>query len=77
MLPRSITKLFWDVDTATLDIEKNERLIVSRLLNYGTLEGWRWLVRTYGKARVAAWLHSGTRLGVRPSARRLAELLFM
>jgi hypothetical protein len=72
----SVTKYFWDVDARTLDQVKHERLIVSRLLNYGELCDWRWLSRTYGKDRIAALLHSESRLGIREPAFRLAKLVF-
>jgi hypothetical protein len=66
---------FWDVDAQTLDLRRHERLIISRLLNYGTLDDWRWLIRAYGKDHLANLLRSSSRLGIRESARRLAAVV--
>jgi hypothetical protein len=76
MISPTLTKYFWDLDPATLDERKHERLVISRVLNYGRMADWRWLARTYGKHHVSAILHSGVRLGLREPARRLANLLF-
>lgn len=32
--------IFWDVDVNTLDINKNKRYIVQRVLEYGLLKDW-------------------------------------
>ena len=76
MVSPSAAKYFWDLDPTTLDEKRHERLIISRLLNYGQLEDWCWLLHTYGKDRLTAMLHSEGRLGVRESARRLAGVIF-
>jgi len=76
MLPTATQKYFWEVKPGTLDARKHGRLIISRLLNYGRLDDWRWLVRTYGKNRLSVLLQSDSRLGTRESARNLAQILF-
>lgn len=76
MISSSAAKYFWDIDPRTLDDAKHARLIISRLLNYGRLDDWRWLERTYGKPRLASALHSESRMGIREPARRLAKLMF-
>ncbi len=40
--------LFWDVDASTLDIEKHQNLIVSRVLEYGMLDDFRQLQSYFG-----------------------------
>lgn len=76
MLPLVAQKYFWDVNPHTLDVRKHERFIISRLLNYGRLAEWRWLIHTYGKNRLSTILQSDSRLAVRQSVRRLAEIVF-
>jgi hypothetical protein len=76
MISPDAAKYFWDVDPSLLDEKKHERLIISRILNYGDLADWRWLAGTYGKGRVLAVVRSGGRLGLREPARRLADLIF-
>jgi hypothetical protein len=76
MISPSAAKYFWDMDPSTLDQQKHSRLIISRLLNYGRLNDWRWLLHTYGKSRLSTALYTDTRLGIREPARRLAGLIF-
>lgn len=47
-LPASIQKLLWDADIRSLDERVHRRLIMERVLNYGALADWRWLVARYG-----------------------------
>jgi hypothetical protein len=76
MISSAAAKYFWDVDPKSLDIQKHERLIISRLINYGTLDDWRWLASTYGKERIARALHARGRTSIRTEARYLAEIVF-
>ena len=76
MISPTQAKYFWDVDPAVLDERKHERLVISRVLNYGRIADWNWLASTYGKHRVSAMLHSDARFGLREPARRLAYLVF-
>ena len=39
--------LFWDIDPSTLDIERHRKYVVARVLEYGTLEDWRLLLRCF------------------------------
>lgn len=77
MIPATLAQFFWDTDPVLLDTKKNERTIISRVLNYGTLAHWRWLVETYGKEHIAGVLKQEGRTSLREPARRLAETLFM
>jgi hypothetical protein len=76
MIPPAAQKYFWEVNPQSLNTRKHERLIVSRLLNYGRLDDWRWLIQTYGRNRVFTMLQSDSRLGVRESVSRLANIFF-
>jgi hypothetical protein len=40
-------KLFWDIDPSALDLELHRKYVVARVLEYGTLEDWRLLVRHF------------------------------
>ncbi len=76
MIPKTIAELFWDINPASLDIQKHERIIIPRVLNYGTLLNWQWLAETYSKAHVKEMLGTQGRTSVREGAARLAGLLF-
>lgn len=76
-IPKSVRRLFWDVDASALDAVADEKIIIERVLNTGTLADWRWLISRYG-SKVRASLSRTSKLGrdnVRPQSRRLAELL--
>jgi len=50
MIPKELRhELFWDVDKSTLDIEKNKRLIIDRVLQLGDLAELRYIFNLYGK----------------------------
>ena len=74
----AIKKLFWDTNPDSLDVEKHERAIIERVINYGTLADWRWIVSCYSRNRVQATLHTRSlfaRSNIREESRRLAELI--
>lgn len=77
-VPASIEKLLWDADLRSLNSDEHQELIIERVLNYGTLADWRWLVKRYGTPRVRATLtkHSAfSRNTVRSEAQKLASLI--
>jgi hypothetical protein len=46
--------LFWDVEVATLDLERHRRFIIERTLTNGTLSDWFLIKAYYGKATIKA-----------------------
>jgi hypothetical protein len=44
MLPGEFQKYFWDVAFDELTIEKYPRFIAERILNYGNMNGIKWLL---------------------------------
>ncbi len=44
--------LFWDIDTADLDMEKHAAYVVGRVLDYGRWEDWRLIRDYYGLERI-------------------------
>jgi len=40
--------LFWDVDSTKLDAEKNKKLIIARVLDYGLFSDWLYIKSFYG-----------------------------
>ena len=46
--------LFWDVDLANLDAERNARFIIGRVLEMGEWKDWCAVVRHYGMDRIVA-----------------------
>jgi len=44
LLPGELQRYFWDVNFADLTMEKYPRFIAERILNYGDLDGIKWLL---------------------------------
>ena len=44
--------LFWDIEVASLDIKKDKRFIIRRVLEYGTLSDWKIIKNEYGINRI-------------------------
>jgi hypothetical protein len=42
-------QLFWDVDPETIDVKKNARWLIERVVQRGTWEDWLLLRTLYGK----------------------------
>ncbi len=45
--------LFWDVNKDTLDAQKNKRLIIQRVLDYGLMQDWQTIKDYYGVDEIA------------------------
>ena len=47
-MPPLIKKsLFWDTETKTIDVIKNKRYIIERILKFGNLDDYAWLKNVY------------------------------
>lgn len=42
--------MFWDVDA--VDTKKNEKFIISRILDFGDVDDFRWAMRMYGSEKI-------------------------
>jgi hypothetical protein len=51
-LPQSVKNTLWSWDTDKVDLERDKKLIVSQVLNYGTKEATDWLFNTYSKKEI-------------------------
>ena len=54
MLESLSNRLFWYVDPSSLDWEKDIQLIVLRVVERGTIEEWRTIMRKYGLNKIVA-----------------------
>ena len=46
------SSLFWDTNASHIDIDRNARFIIERVISRGTLNDWKTLLAFYGKDRV-------------------------
>ena len=51
-LPENLKSLFWSYKFENLDCEKDKRLIVVQIINYGNWSQWKWLVNNYGREEI-------------------------
>jgi len=45
--------IFWDVDCNKLDIDKNFKFILQRILSYGLLQDWNLFYKSFGIEKIA------------------------
>ncbi|MBI4680943.1 MAG: hypothetical protein HY753_07015 [Nitrospirae bacterium] len=46
-VPEGFHYLFWDTDPKSIDLKKNARYVIERVLELGGLDALRWLQRNY------------------------------
>lgn len=46
-VPQQFYHLFWDVDPDKIDIRKNSRYIIERILEIGDIDAFRWIQEIY------------------------------
>lgn len=51
-LPQSISSILWSYDITSLDIEQDKEIIITQVLNYGTLKEVKWLLKIYGEDEI-------------------------
>jgi uncharacterized protein DUF6922 len=69
--------LFWSYRFEDFNPQKDKKLVLIQLINYGTLTHWRWLVAMYGKVGVRGTLESIPATEINPRTRILATILFL
>lgn len=75
-LPDSFRKLLWSYNLDLVDPELQKRTVIVNTINYGDLGHWRWIFSYYGKEVIESVLSTVKETEMRPSARRLAVILF-
>ena len=60
-LPRTTVHLFWNVDVANLEIERDSDFILTRILERGRMVDVEWALDTYGLDRVRRFFRAAPR----------------
>jgi hypothetical protein len=55
-LPDEVHWLFWETDAGRVDTEAHAEFVMARVLEFGRMSEVRWLLRTYGRERLHAFL---------------------
>jgi hypothetical protein len=50
--PSISPRIFWDIDYATLDFQKDRLYVIDKVMNFGVWNDFRELIRFYGKELV-------------------------
>lgn len=75
-MPDYLRPIMWSYDFSSIDVDKNKKAIIINAINYGDLKHWRWLKATYGVKELQKILGTISVTELRPSAFRLASILF-
>ncbi|MGI5822972.1 MAG: DUF6922 domain-containing protein [Dethiobacteria bacterium] len=51
-MPAAVTRLFWDVDWDTLNLEAHQGFIIERVLNMGDEVALKWLWQKFGRGAI-------------------------
>ncbi len=46
-MPEYVEKLFWEYKIESIDLIKHRLSIISRVLNFGDIDSWKWLFNIY------------------------------
>jgi hypothetical protein len=55
-LPDAVRRLLWDVDSDAVDLERDARLVIERVMSRGSWEAMQWLLRRYPRDILAEFL---------------------
>ena len=75
-IPNRLKPLFWSYEFESLSLEKNKKLIVKQILNYGTIEDWKWLLSMYTEKGVQETISKLYKSELRSGSLKLAQILF-
>ena len=75
-LPETLRPLLWSLRWEDINLEREKEEIIVSVINDGSLEQWRWLVKTYGRETIKQVLSRRLTTEFHPESRRLAEVLF-
>jgi hypothetical protein len=62
---RHMQSLFWETDWFRIDLQKNKRYVIERILELGDREAVDWLFSTYSQDEIRQVLKSGRNLSAK------------
>ena len=75
-LPENFRPILWSYNFEKCDPKKMKNTVIANTISYGDLEHWRWIKSFYGVSDVKKVLNSISVSAVRPSAIKLAKMMF-
>lgn len=67
-LPDAVTRLFWDVEPASVDLGRHRDYVMERVMVRGNWEAMQWLLATYDAAILRAFVEGRGRRVLPPDA---------
>ena len=52
-IPKTVKRLFWDIDFKTIDLNKNRSFFITRIAEKGGLNDLRWLTKVFNKKEIS------------------------
>ena len=74
--PETFRPFLWWTKWEDIDVNEDKEDIITSAVNEGTLDHWRWIIRTYGKEEVREILQKRLATEFHPESRNLAKLIF-
>ena len=75
-LPISFRPLLWSWRWRDIDVQRDREEIIVSAINEGSLDHWRWIIKTYGKSEIKKILEKRLVSEFHPESRNLAKILF-
>ncbi|MEK7471152.1 MAG: hypothetical protein AAB623_00685 [Patescibacteria group bacterium] len=76
-IPNNFKSILWSYDFEKCDPIKMKNTIITNTILYGNFEHWRWIKFFYGIPEVKKVLNNISVSAVRPSAIKLARMMFV
>lgn len=73
---KTLRPLLWFLDWDHVDINEDKKDIIVNTVNEGTLQQWRWIIKTYGKNEIRNILTKRLATEFHPESLRLAQVVF-
>ena len=74
--PEIFRPLLWGLKWDALDIWEDRHDIILNTVNYGSLEHWRWIIKTYGKTTIRCVLEKRLVTEFHRGSLNLARIIF-
>ncbi len=61
-IPSFLNKYLWDVKIDSLDLDENYAFVIERVLEYGDIDSFRWLIKNINKNKIVEVLKSSKKI---------------
>mgnify|MGYP001570932113 CR=1 FL=1 len=75
-LPVSFRSLLWSWRWKDIDVQRDKEEIIVSAVNEGSLDHWRWILKTYGKKEIKKILENRLASEFHLESRNLAKIFF-